>query len=161
MKRGVGDEQGFAVIAELHAVCPERRSEERRRWAHSGAEQRVADPTGGDAAVGTGRPYDDVEGIRHVDISSLIEGQGIKPRGLDSGRGGRLCGVHENRRPTAALHAGRDVGQSGQHLDGAALPCASRCRRENSDHEPERGRTNFESGDRVDVQEHAGPEVTN
>ena len=46
----------------------------------------------------------------------------------------------------AALHAGRgdEVRQNGQHLDGAALPCASRCRRENSDHEPERGRTDFE-----------------
>ena len=51
----------------------------------------------------------------------------------------------------AALHARRDVGQNGQHVDVAAVPCASRCRRQNPDHEPDRALY----GRRVRMETHA------
>ena len=43
-----------------------------------GPEQRIAAPLRCGAALGTGLPDDAIEGIRHVDVSVLVEGQRIK-----------------------------------------------------------------------------------
>ena len=91
MKRGVSHVQDVPALLNAMPFAPKGGviSTANTHWP----EQRIAAPLRCGAAAWTGLPDDAIEGIRHVDVSGLVEGQRI-----EAGTGDR---VHE--------HTGRPV----------------------------------------------------